>query len=122
MPARARSAAGGNLMSPRRPLRSLVMLLSLGMTVGANAAAHDWYTGLRQPGTGISCCGGYDCRPLQPEQIRHVDGRMQFFLDNEWRDVDPWIILERPSPDGRVHACWNAASQRLICVILPGTL
>jgi hypothetical protein len=47
---------------------------------------------------------------------------MQFFLDDEWRDVDPAVIVERPCPDSRVHACWNTASKRLLRVILPGTL
>ena len=110
-------------MIARRLLWPLVMLTWLGPAPSSAVNAHDWYSDLRQSGTGRSCCGGFDCRPLSARQIRHVDGGgMQFFLDDEWRDVDPAVILERPSPDSRVHACWNAPSKRLLCVILPGTL
>jgi hypothetical protein len=85
--------------------------------------AHDWYSDLRQPGTGIPCCGMLECRPLQATQIRTVEGgRMQFLLDHEWRDVDPTLILDLPSPDGRVHARWSSYMKRLLCVILPGRL
>jgi len=112
----------GNAMTARHALAT-ILLAALGLLPGRGAAAHDWYTGLRQPGTGRSCCGGYDCAPLRSEQIRYIDGgRMQFFLDGAWRDVDPAVILERASPDGRVHACWNSPAQQLLCVILPGTL
>ena len=110
-------------MIARRLLWPLVMLTWLGPAPSSAVDAHDWYSDLHQPGTGRSCCGGFDCRPLLTRQIRYVDGGgMQFFLDDEWRDVDPAVILERPSPDGRIHACWNAATKRLLCVILPGTL
>ena len=110
-------------MIPHRSLWPIVILTWLGPAPSSGVDAHDRYSDLHQPGTGQSCCGGYDCRPLLATQIRHIiDGAMQFFLDDEWRDVDPAVILERPSPDGRVHACWNAGSKRLLCVILPGTL
>jgi hypothetical protein len=110
-------------MITRRLLWPLVVLTWLGPSPSSAVDAHDWYSDLRQPGTGRPCCGGYDCRPLLAPQVRHMaDGTMQFFLDDEWRGVDPAVILERASPDGRVHACWNAGSKRLLCVILPGTL
>jgi hypothetical protein len=110
-------------MIARRLLWPLVMLTWLGPAPSSAVDAHDWYRDFHQPGTGQSCCGGFDFRPLSARQIRHVDGGgMQFFLDDAWRDVDPAVILERPSPDSRVHACWNGGSKRLLCVILPGTL
>jgi hypothetical protein len=110
-------------MRPVRLLSAAALAAAFGLLPARGAAAHDWYTGLRQPGTGRPCCGGYDCGPLRPDQIRHADtGHMQFFLDGAWRNVDPAVILERPSPDGRVHACWNATDQQLLCVILPATL
>jgi hypothetical protein len=110
-------------MTPHRLIWLAVLLAWLGVTPSGRVEAHDWYSGLRQPGTGRPCCGGYDCQALRPQQIRYVeDGRMQFLLDDEWRDVDPAVILERPSPDGRVHACWNTPSRQLLCVILPGAL
>jgi hypothetical protein len=111
------------LMVASRLIWPIVMLAWFGVAPSGGVDAHDWYTELHQPGTGRSCCGRFDCRPLLPEQIRYLaSGTMQFFLDDQWRDVDPAVILELPSPDGRVHACWNAASKRLLCVILPGAL
>jgi hypothetical protein len=72
------------------PLWLVVIGAGLDIAASSGVDAHDWYIYLRQPGTGLSCCGGYDCRPLLPRQIRYVDdGRMQFFLDEGWRDVDP---------------------------------
>jgi hypothetical protein len=101
----------------------VVMVAGLDVAGSSDVDAHDWCTDLRQPGTGLSCCGGYECHPLLQQQIRYVDDdRMEFFLHAEWSRRRPAVILERPSPDGRVHACWNAANKRLLSVILPGTL
>jgi len=89
----------------------------------SSARAHDWYTGLVDPVTGYSCCGGYDCHPVARENIRvSRNGDMELFLDGGWRHVDPEKILKMSSPDSRVHACWLPASQELRCVILPGAL
>ena len=87
------------------------------------ALAHDWYTGLVDPVTGYSCCGGQDCRPVPREGIRFAEnGDMELFLDGAWRHVDPQKILKISSPDSRVHACWVASAQHLRCVFLPGSL
>jgi hypothetical protein len=115
---------GGSLAMIGRRLRwTAVILAVLGVMPVRAVDAHDWYSNLRQPITGLPCCGGYDCRPLLPQQIRYTKGGgMQFFLDDKWRDVDPAVVLEVPSPDSRVHACWNATDHQLLCVILPGAL
>jgi hypothetical protein len=87
------------------------------------AYAHDWYTGLVDPVTGYSCCGGHDCRPVPSEDIRlSKNGDLELFLDGAWRFVNPQKILKISSPDSRVHACWVPAYQELRCVILPGAL
>jgi hypothetical protein len=110
------------MIAPRF-LYQAVMLGWLSAMPSGEVDAHDWYTELQQPGTGIPCCGMFECRPLLANQIRHmVGGRLQFLLDDEWRDVDPAVILDLPSPDGRVHACWNSYMRRLLCVILPGRI
>ncbi len=110
-------------MSGCRLLWAAMTLAWLGVVPHSSVDAHGWYSNLHQPITGRPCCGDYDCRPLLPQQIRYIKGGgLQFFLDDEWRDVDPAVILEMPSPDSRVHACWNATDHRLLCVILPGTL
>jgi hypothetical protein len=89
----------------------------------SSALAHDWYTGLVDPVTGSSCCGGQDCHPVPRENIRFAaNGDMELFLDGGWRHVDPQKILKISSPDSRVHACWFHLFQELRCVVIPGTL
>src|SRR5258705_12030620 len=61
-------------MIARRLLWPLVMLTWLGPAPSSGVDAHDWYSDLHQPGTGQSCCDGFDCRPLLARQIRYVDG------------------------------------------------
>jgi hypothetical protein len=43
-------------------LVAMAMLLRVGL-----APAHDWYTGLKVPGTELFCCGEKDCHPV-PDQ------------------------------------------------------
>src|SRR6266481_2974617 len=100
-------------------------LISVAVSVLCTSAAnaHDWYTGLVDPVTGYSCCGGQDCRPVPSTDIRlSRNGDLELWLDGAWRFVDPQKILKISSPDSRVHACWLPAYQELRCVILPGTL
>jgi hypothetical protein len=96
---------------------------ALSMLCTSAASAHDWYTGLVDPVTGYSCCGGQDCRPVPSTDIRlSRNGDLELWLDGAWRVVDPQKILKISSPDSRVHACWLPAYQELRCVILPGAL
>ena len=115
-----RSAAGSFTLVWRAKVLAGACIISL---CTSSAFAHDWYTGLVDPVTGSSCCGGQDCRPVPRENIRFAEnGDMELFLDGRWRHVDPRKILKISSPDSRVHACWFHLFQELRCVILPGAL
>jgi hypothetical protein len=116
-----RSAAGS--FTPLWRTKALVGACISVSLCTSSAVAHDWYTGLVDPITGNSCCGGQDCRPVPREDVRlGQDGDLELFLDGAWRHADPRTILKISSPDSRVHACWFHLFQELRCVILPGTL
>jgi hypothetical protein len=83
------------------------------------AAAHDWYTGLRAP-DGSFCCDQRDCHELDWSQVRRaLDGELELLIEGHWLRVPFQAILSIKSPDGHVHACWPAGAERLHCVILP---
>ena len=93
------------------------MAAVLAVTVGASA--HDWYTGLKDE-RGLDCCGGRDCAPVAPEDLRWVDGRPEIRIGGEWWPVPESAFLRAPSPDGLVHACKIASESFVRCVIWPG--
>jgi hypothetical protein len=57
----------------------------------SSASAHDhagharyhenFYMGLKQPGTGVSCCNNQDCRPA-PHRV--TPNGVEFFVGNKW--------------------------------------
>src|SRR5689334_12264101 len=51
-----------------------------------------WFQGLRQPGTGISCCSMADCRPTD---FRTNGSHYEAMIEGEWRVVPPHVILEQ---------------------------
>ena len=93
----------------------VLLLIALG-SLWNPVAAHDWYAGQSTPG-GLSCCGGHDCRPLKPDEIRLNDhGEIEVLLRDEWWPaLDPqWFIGS--SPDGSFHACIAPADWQPRCV------
>lgn len=57
--------------------KQIIFALAAGMTLllGAQqSSAHSWYTSKRDPSTGIFCCGGYDCGPIEKVQVQAVAG------------------------------------------------
>ena len=70
---------------------------------------HDWYKGLKQPGTGYSCCNGSfngvdgDCRPTRA--YLQEDGTWRALIDGKWQPVPPRVVLQRLAPDGNSHVC-----------------
>jgi hypothetical protein len=112
------------MKSVGRPMKVEVILTVVVLSLyAAGAWAHDWYTSLKQPGNGKSCCGDKDCHRLALEDERLDHGRLQILIDEKWRDVDPGIVLNTRSPDGYLHACWvydfYFHNPVLLCVILP---
>ena len=69
-----------------------------------HAENHDWYQGLKQPGTGFSCCNGTangvegDCRPTRA--YLNDDGNWYALLDGNWVPVPPRVVLKQLAPDG----------------------
>lgn len=67
------------------------------------AFAHDWYSSTRDPETGLSCCGGRDCKAISEEVVR---------IDREaggWRylptgELIPWSRAQQ-SHDFQFHRC-----------------
>jgi hypothetical protein len=74
-----------------------------------HAENHDWYKGLKQPGTGYSCCNGTvngvegDCRPTRA--YLQDDGTWKAMIDGRWMPVPPRVVLQRLAPDGNSHIC-----------------
>lgn len=87
-----------------------------------HAEGHDWYRGLKQPGTGYSCCNGDqdgvegDCRPTRA--FLGDDGIWRALVDGKWVSVPPRVVLEQRAPDGRSHIC--ASRSGLIYCFLAG--
>jgi hypothetical protein len=85
------------------------------------APAHDWYAGLKVPGTELLCCGQKDCHPV-PDQESPGDEELKVLIDGAWRVVPPNLVLGMFSPDGQTHVCWGYLAGRPIirCVIRKG--
>jgi hypothetical protein len=74
----------------------------------ADPAQAPWFQGLRQPGTGISCCSIADCRPAD---WRINNDRYEAFIGGAWRVVPPDKVLHRDdNPTGRAVVCWTPAT------------
>ena len=94
-----------------------------GMHGQGHAENHDWYQGLKQPGTGFSCCNGTangvegDCRPTRA--YLSDDGNWCALLDGNWVPVPPRVVLKQLAPDGSSHIC--ASKSGLIYCFLGGS-
>ena len=64
------------------------------------AEAHDWYSGIRNPTTGVGCCGGHDCTPIDISRV--LETRDEFIVDGKWRFNKDEAM---PARDGQYHAC-----------------
>ncbi|HEY7765191.1 MAG TPA: hypothetical protein VIB38_09400, partial [Aestuariivirgaceae bacterium] len=79
----------------------LQLLIALScITLFSPAEAHDWYSGIRNPATGVGCCGGHDCLPIAVERV--VETRDEFIVDGKWRFNKDEAM---PARDGQYHAC-----------------
>lgn len=85
-----------------------------------HAENHDWYQGLKQPGTGASCCNGGaggvegDCRPTRA--YVDDDGVWRALIDGRWTVVPPRAVLQSLAPDGNSHIC-ASRSGTIYCFI-----
>jgi hypothetical protein len=126
-PLRPAKGRGLDLVSDAtRPLEAGMRLPVLTTMLIVTAApslvgAHEWYTGLRSP-TGVDCCGESDCHPVSYRLNPHT-GRQEINANDKWHPVEHDKVLPFPSPDGRVHACWDnpfGGKPNFHCIILPG--
>ncbi len=63
----------------------------------------EFYSKLRQPQTGISCCSQRDCRPAQHRQTNQGH---EFLINGEWVNVAQTKIIDNKlTPDGQSHWC-----------------
>jgi hypothetical protein len=94
------------------------------------AAAHDhagharyhenFYMGLKQPGTGVSCCNNQDCRPA-PHRV--TPNGVEFFVGNRWFMPPADRLIETDVPGG-TSSHWCGSGEHLkepitFCAIVP---
>jgi hypothetical protein len=73
-----------------------------------------WFQGLRQPGTGISCCSIADCRPTD---FRTQGDHYEAMIDGQWHQVPTATILERmDNPTGRAVVCYTP-TRGIMCFV-----
>lgn len=78
---------------------AIVTVLGVALWV-TPAPAHDWYSGIRNPGSGVGCCGGSDCAPVDVSRV--VETRDEFIVDEIWHFKKDEAM---PAQDGQFHAC-----------------
>lgn len=67
-----------------------------------HALNHEWYQGLKQPGTGYSCCNNQDCRPMRA--YLGDDGLWRAFVDGKWETVPARVVLNPKFNKDPIHA------------------
>lgn len=89
---------------------------------GADPALAPWFEGLRQPGTGMSCCSEADCREVD---YRETPGGYEVWITDPaaavlkgakagiagyWVPVPKDKVLQgKDNPTGRGVVCWTPA-------------
>jgi hypothetical protein len=78
-------------------MKTLVAAIAL-LCLSSSVLAHDIYTNLRDR-DGHLCCGGQDCKPVQPTVLPNGN----YYLP-ETGEIIP-ADMASPSPDKRFHQC-----------------
>jgi hypothetical protein len=72
---------------------------------GADMSLAPWFQGLRQPGTGMSCCSISDCRQTD---FRTNGSHYEAMIEGRWLPIPPDKILDRTdNPTGRAVVCYT---------------
>lgn len=89
------------------------------------ASSHDWYTELKRPDTGGSCCSGVDCHKVDPCKVN--DRELGAMLDGVCERLPRDKVLPLSSPDGELHVCyitnWTVSGtpkHSILCVVEGG--
>src|SRR6478736_4986936 len=78
-----------------RVVAMLRAVTAIAISIAATAAAaHSFYD--------VECCGGEDCAPAAPGEVKPVPGGWVVTHSGEFISNRQ----TRPSPDGRVHRCY----------------
>lgn len=91
------------------------------------AYPHDWYSGIRNPTTGVGCCGGHDCHPLMADELnRLTEDDDNYIIDGIWKfpkdEAMPASHFHpKPDQEGRIpsgyHYCIWGGKPR--CFFIP---
>jgi hypothetical protein len=91
-------------------------------TVMSAARGHEWYSGLKSPLSGISCCNDRDCAPTDGCIL--PNGTMGILAQQGCIEIDQRKVLDQPSPDGRLHLCQappqEGSAGVVFCIIMGG--
>ena len=100
----------------------IILLTVLFVAYAKHTWAHEWYSGLKSPKTGVSCCNDRDCAPTDGCILD--DGTMGIIAQQGCIPINWELVLDQPSPDGRLHLCqipqYGQAPGRVLCVIMGG--
>lgn len=83
------------------------------------ARAHDWYTGTKDPVSGYSCCGGYDCAEVLDTDVRAIQGGYIYIPTSEFIENK----RTQPARDWKYHRCefvGGAQAGETRCFFVPG--
>ena len=80
----------------------------------ADMSLAPWFQGLRQPGTGMSCCSIADRRQTD---FRIAGSHYEVMVEGAWHQVPPDKVLERiDNPTGRAVVCYTPA-RGIMCFV-----
>ena len=110
-------------------IRATTAALMFVCFVASSAVAHDpaghalhhegFYMGLKQPGTGVSCCNNRDCRPAEH---RVTPKGVEFLVAGRWIMPPQSQLIEIETPDAKGHWCGyreNTSAPVTYCAIVP---
>jgi hypothetical protein len=82
-----------------------------------HALHHHWYMGLKQPGTGMSCCSDKDCAPAR---WRSTPNGIEFLIGGQWIMPPKSTVMEIETIDGDGHWCGiKGPVPHTFCAIVP---
>lgn len=68
-------------------------------------SAHDWFTGRRDPMTGLDSCGKQDCRAVDDHLVRELADGGYLYLPRGWTVPSERVQV---SPDSNYYICESA--------------
>lgn len=83
-----------------------------------HAKFHHWYQHFKQPGTGMSCCDGKDCRPISSYRV--TPNGVEILVNGIWFFPPPQTVIESDTIDGGAHFCGiDGKPPHTFCAIIP---